>query len=534
MQSRLHTFLYLLIPVALLILSTKFLNNPLVFDDIYFFLQGAPEKFFADSAHPFSPRWWVYETLAATVVFTNSELRWLRLGNILAHMGTALALYFLIRRLLFDLDRKLLIGLSADTAAFIAAFFFALHPLAIFTQGYLIQRTIVCATLFSLLSWLAFWRGLSGSRSALWISCLLFAIALYAKEHAVMVPAVSFCFLLLYLRSDLKLTLSLREIGSALILQALLALLIIFQTKGIIGTPYEILTTEVLEGEVSIPTTMLYPLSVLNQTGAYFKYLFFWLLPNPGWISLDIRQPFPLDFTSWSLWGGAILFATYGITGFVLLLRGGISGLLGLALIAPWLLFATELSAVRLQEPFVLYRSYLWVPSLFFILALGVRRLSKGMTYILLPLFGLCLLALSFDRLTTLSHPYLVWNEAAQLLEKRGQETNVFGAYRIYYNRGNAHLKEGMLEAALSDYERVLQLKPHYGHAYHQRGVAYLNMKKWSKARDNFEQAIALLPNNIKSYVGHAKSLENLGETEEADKALQIACRLGSTSSCKK
>ena len=104
---------------------------------------------------------WLPKEIALDIkgfVLAGPEMRWLRLGNLLAHMATALALYFLIRRLLVDLDKKPAPSLSAETAAFVSATFFALHPLAIFTQGYLIQRTIVCATLFALLSWLAFWR----------------------------------------------------------------------------------------------------------------------------------------------------------------------------------------------------------------------------------------------------------------------------------------------------------------------------------------------------------------------------------------
>jgi hypothetical protein len=525
-------FLFLLIPVALLSLCLPFLSNPLLFDDFYFFIPGAPEKFFSDGIHLLSPRWWVYETMAATFVLAGSEIFWLRLGNLFAHVGTALALYVFIRRLLIDLDRQHTQGVSAETAALIAAAFFAFHPMAIFAQGYLIQRTIVCATLFSLLSWLAFWRGLSGSRSALWVSCLLFAIALYAKEHAVVVPAVSFCLLILYRRSGLKLAFALPELASALLLQAILAIVVVLQMKGVLGVPYETMTVEVLEGEADISQDMLYPLSVLNQCGLFFKYLLLWVLPNSSWMSIDIREAFPLDFAQWTLWGGACLYATYGIGSWLFLLRGGVAGLLGLALLVPWLLFATEFASVRFQEPFVLYRSYLWVPALFVVLALGVRRVSKGVLWILVPLFGVYLMALSYGRLSTFAHSYLVWNEAALHSEKTGDKQGVFGAYRIYFNRGNALHQLGMLEAALADYARVLQLKPNYAHAFHQRGVVYLDLKQWSKAQGNFAQAIALMPNNTKSYLGYAKTLEFLGNHQEARKTLQFACALGSSVAC--
>jgi tetratricopeptide (TPR) repeat protein len=517
----------------LLALCVPFFGNPLFFDDQYFFLAGAPEKFLVDGVH-LSTRWWVYQTLAATFVFFDADIRWLRLGNLLAHMITAVVLYSLVRRLLLDLDKKANLGLSADVAAFLVAALFAVHPLAIFSQGYLIQRTIVCASLFSLLSLLAFWRGLGGSRFSLWASCLLFGTAVAAKEHAVMLPIASLLFLVLYQRSGLKSAVTRVDIFAALCLQALLALLVVLQLKGILGAPYEMLTAEVLEGEASIPRDTLYPLSVLNQAGLFFKYMFMWGAPNSTWMSIDIREAFPLHFSSWALWGGFILFVAYVGSCIALLLRGGALGLLGLSLLLPGVLFFTEFSAVRLQEPFVLYRSYLWAPFLFVALALGVRRLSKTLIYILGPVIALYLTALSFDRLTTLSHPYLIWNEAAELLERSAETSNVFGGYRIYYNRGNALYRDGMLEPALADYDRTLQLKPNYGHAYQQRGVIYLDQKQWVNARVEFEKAIVLLPNNIKSYLGRVQALEALGQVNEANKTLQMACALGSHMACER
>lgn len=515
-----------------LVLCVPFLSNPIIFDDIYFFMPGAPEKFFSDGLNFFTPRWWVYETLAVTFVFLGSELYWLRLGNLIAHIATAGVIYFLIKNLLTDLDIKSTLEFDSKKSAAVAAIFFAIHPIAVFTQGYLIQRTIVCATLFTLLSWLAFWHGLKGARSALWISCLMFVLALYAKEHAVMAPVVSLCLVVLYKRSGLKLPLSTIEIGLAVLLQLAVAIFLTLQIKGIIGTPYEIMTSELLEDEPGRPTEMLYHLSALNEAGLFFKYLLFWILPNSGWISIDIRESFPLNFASFNLWFGASLFVIYGVGCVALLIRGGAVGLFGLALLIPWLLFPTELSVVRIQEPFVLYRSYLWMPSVFIVLGLIFRRLSKAIFYILIPVFGLYLTALSFDRLSTFSHPYLVWNEAAQLLEKTGNKPGVFGGYRIYYNRGNAFRNEGMLEAALLDYERVLKLKPNYAHAYHQRGVVFSDKEEWSVALQNFDSAISLLPDNISSHLGRARALEAMGKFAEAKRSLQVACTLGNAASC--
>lgn len=519
---------------AIYLVCGPFLSNPIVFDDYSFFYQGYPEKFFA-AGPSFSTRWWVYETFAFTVLQCGQELRWLRLGNLLAHVAAAAALYFLVRQLLSDLDRKISAKVDADAAALLAATLFLLHPLAVFAQGYLIQRTILMATVFLLLSLLAFWRGLNGLRGGLALSCLFCFVAIYAKEHAVMLPAVSGVLWGLHRRSGLRQGVSDGAVLAALLVQGLVALLAVFQAKGWIGGAMEPLTTEILVGEAPVTTSALYPLSVLNQAALFFKYLLHWVLPNPSAISIDMREAFPLDFSSVALWMAAIAYLAYGVSSAVLLLKGGASGLLGAALLVPWILFFTEFSTARVQEPFVLYRSYLWMPLLFAGFALAARRLSTFLTIALGVLAALALAALSFDRLTTLSHPYLVWNETVELLERDGVRPGVFGAYRLYYNRGKAAYQEGMQDKALADFDRAIQIKPDFGHAYHQRGTIWLSRKEWLRAAIDFERAMVLVPNHVKSYRGRAKALEEMGNADEARKTREFACLLDSAfADCRK
>ncbi|EFK97765.1 hypothetical protein LDC_0180 [sediment metagenome] len=73
----------------------------------------------------------------------------------------------------------------------LAALVFVMHPVAVYGAAYLIQRTILLATLFSLLSWLCVLRGLEERKPLwLWLSVLCYVDAVLSKEHAVMVPAV--------------------------------------------------------------------------------------------------------------------------------------------------------------------------------------------------------------------------------------------------------------------------------------------------------------------------------------------------------
>jgi tetratricopeptide (TPR) repeat protein len=502
-----------------------FMNNPLFFDDNYFFQPGNPEKHFSEGWQIY-PRWWVYETIAATYVFFGKGLFWLRLGNLVLHFSVVLVLARFTLVMLRDLDNRINSSISPELASTSIACLFAIHPLAIFTQGYLIQRTILAATLFSLLSLLAFWRGLSGARFALWSSCLFFALAVYAKEHAVMLPLAAGFLLLLHNRTGLLLGSSLRGVLMVLLMQCGLALLVVLQTKGVIGTPYEPLTFEMLDGQVNIPAAQLYPLSVLNQAGLFFKYLGLWIFPTPGAISVDIRQAFPLDFGDWQMWTGALFFIAYLVGALILLLRGGAPGLLGLSLLLPAVLFFTEFAAVRLQESFVLYRSYLWFPFIFVGFAMAVRRLRIRVLIVLVMLCTALFAALSYQRLNTFSHPLLVWREAADVYETGPQGDGVFGGYRVYYDLGCELQRFGYYQLALDAFDRALELKHDYADAVNNKGAVFLDMKNYSAAQVNFEIALRLKPKNIISWNGLARAHKGLGEHAAAERARQVSCSL--------
>jgi hypothetical protein len=303
--TNVHCFLAmtpkLLIPFSLALLAAllygAFLSNPLVFDDIYFFLAGNPENY-VDQGIQFQPRWWAYYSLGLTFVHIGPEMIWLRLGNLILHVASGLALYALLHRLLTDLDSSRQDGLKPEWAAFLVALLFLLHPAAVYAAGYLIQRTIVMATLFTLLTWLAFWWGLQGSRRWLWLSAVFYFLAVFSKEHAVMAPAVCLGLLALHWRSGYTARAGKYELLALFSVFGLTALLVIFYAKGAIGNAYEMFAPEMLQNQnVLVPPELAYPLSVLTQAGLFFKYLMLWVVPNVGWMSVDMREPFSLSLT---------------------------------------------------------------------------------------------------------------------------------------------------------------------------------------------------------------------------------------------
>ena len=215
--------------------------------------------------------------------------------------------------------------------------------------------------------------------------------------------------------------------------------MIILRAKGVFGTPYEAMAADLFEKQGIIEgAPMLHLLSAMTQAGLFFKYLLLWLLPNPAWMAIDMREPFVASLTAWQGWLGALGFVAYGALGGWLLLRPRWAGLAGLALLYPWLQFMLEFSSIRVQEPFVLYRSYLWMPGLMLFIPLLLAKWPNKKTFLALGLTALLLAPLAVNRLWVFADNYRLWNDAALLLPN----DRVAGADRIFFNRGQAERRQ--------------------------------------------------------------------------------------------
>lgn len=509
-------------------LCLPFLDNPFFFDDLNFFSPERTAGFLAEG-FSFSPRWWVYQTLAATYVYFGGEVEWLRLGNFLLHFSASVVLMFFIRDILRDVDRLFISSVSVNVAAFLVAFLFLIHPISVFSQGYLIQRTIICAALFFLLSLWTFWRALSGSLLALFGFCFFSVLAMYSKEHAVMLPAAAFSMLIFRLRSGLSLCLSWHLILGALCVVCTFSFLVVVYAFGYIGVSYEPQASELLRGG---DVDHLYLRSILSQAGLFFKYIMLWSGALSSAVSVDIKQVFPPDIFSWYLWLGAFAYVGYMAGALLLLWRGGVLGALGLGLLLPGLIFFTEFSSVRVQEPFVVYRSYLWGPFIFICLAVAVRRVRLQVALLLVFLVGLVFFGVSVQRLKTFSNPLFIWFEAASVYEAGRNGVDVSSGYRIYYNLGTQLKLVGASENSLKAFNRALELKPGDGYVLNNRGSLYMQMKMYPLAQRDYEGAVKLLPNKFESWNGLANSLRAQGKRVEAERAWSVSCSLREISPC--
>ena len=271
-----------------------------------------------------------------------------------------------------------------------------------------------------------------------------------------MIPGVAAALTLLLHKPSLAL---IKRVWQPFTLYLVIAVLIILRTKGLLGTAYEFHAADILaraSEQQDIHIKNPYPLSVITQGFLFFKYLFIWVFPYTGWMAIDIHQSFPTHFLSWPQLPGFILFLAYPLLSVRLLLKGGQSGLLGFGLLFPWILYLTELSTIRIQEPFVLYRSYLWMSGLPIVLFGFMGAAPRKFVLVLLAVCCLVLASLAWNRLDTFSDPIKAWSDAID--KYRGDD--LLFTERGYLNRGYIYETSGRLSEALADYQKMIEHNP--------------------------------------------------------------------------
>jgi tetratricopeptide (TPR) repeat protein len=492
-------------------LYLPFLGNPLVFDDRIFF-NGWQFSYYATHPLGLDLRLPAYFSLTFTEVFWGG-IRAQRVVSLVLHLACALALY----RLLLDLQRAALPGLQQPDAvahAALGAAAFALHPVAVYGAAYLVQRSIVLATLFSLLSAILFLRGLRRESHADALSAaLLYSLAVLSKEHAVLLPAALLPLLAL---AATRRRFALRHAAVFLAACAPAAIFVTLRSLGVIGGAYEeafsaiAAQIEAASGEDIAAQPLA--LSAVTQAGLFFKYLGLWFWPDTGAMSIDMRVDFLAHWSAPWIAAKGLGFAAFGLAGLALLLRRGAASIAGFGMLYAWILFVVEFSAARFQEPFVLYRSYLWGPGFVCIAVALLARLPRPAA-LAAGLAACALLAYGgHDRLTTFSSALRLWEDAAAKLPDRP----VPWGSRTLYGAGREYLYAGMPEKAMETAERCVRLYPKTADCHYARGAIHLHLERYALAADALRSALALKPADGVIHHRLGLALEGMKRVDEA------------------
>ena len=542
-SKHLFALLITLVGIATAALYGQFLWSPVVFDDHNFF-GGPVHPEYLKLGYLFGVvRGLAYGSFEWTRELFGLQLVWYRLGNLLLHIATCVVLFQFLRRLFEEvLGGEAQGGTSGlatrrDTLsplwlAFFGSLLFALHPVAVYATGYLIQRTSLMAGLFTLTMLLLFLEGVVRQRRNLLIfSALAYVLAVFSKEHAIMAPALAGILLILLRRNWWQ---SWRDVSVTFVLYALTGLRVLLKSGGVVGQAYEPrsgdMLAELARQYPGFDVHMAYPLSIMTQGYLFFKYLLLWIVPNPAWMSVDMFERFAIRFWSWPETAGFMAYVLYGAVAVRLLFKRGRNGLLGFALLCPWLMFATEFSTVRIQETFVLYRSYLWMPCLFAALPFLFRRVKAAHAMAILSILVLVFASLAANRLVTFSSALKLWDDAAKLAVGKDSRP---GVERVYHNRGLALTNEGQYERALKDLDKALSLNPKHVFALNDRGVTFFLLKRYPESVRDFSSALVLMPGFILSHLGRAQTLEAMGDKVGAHADYLYMCKQAIADGCR-
>ncbi|WP_319016893.1 hypothetical protein [Diaphorobacter aerolatus] len=194
--SKTSVIFAILLIAAILCVYVPGLNNQLIFDD----LRLAEGEFFGryGSLLQFKQRMLSYGSFVWVQKLFGDGWWKQHLFNVFLHVLTVGALYALFKSLLqrtqfpHDIESQEHFQASRMAALRVGLIVFALNPVAVYVVGYLIQRSILMATLFAVLACFAYVRGLETGRIGWFVGgALAYVAAALSKEQAALTVAMA-------------------------------------------------------------------------------------------------------------------------------------------------------------------------------------------------------------------------------------------------------------------------------------------------------------------------------------------------------
>ena len=479
-----------LVVAAALLIYLPGLGNGLVFDDAYL-----TERLFSEyrSLRDLRVRVLSYGSFVWLQSLVGEGWWKQRLLNLAIHLAVVVALWALYREILRAIVAPAQgaappVAYERSPALGFAIGFFALNPVAVYSVAYLVQRSILLATLFVVLGLLSFTRALSTRKPWLHaVALVCYLLAVMSKEHAVMAPLAALPLYILVARPRGKQIASLVAVSALLVGAA--GFILWPRYGGLIGKPFDEYSNVYLEQLKALNPDIeknAFGLSIVNQSYLFFQYGLRWIFPVSDWMSINLRPVFPIAWITFPHLFGAAGYLTIVAGSFYLLARyRDWRALVAVSLLIPAMLFTTEFATVWVQDPFVLYRSYLWgigIPGIVFFLVQGTPpKLLLGIGLVA----GSLLVWQSLDRVFSMATPESVWTDA---IEKLPKDPRSVGRWFPYLNRGAARVDRDEFQPALRDFEISAALGDR-GIGTFNMGVVFLATNEPARALAAFDRA---------------------------------------------
>lgn len=411
--------------------------------------------------------------------------------NLALHAFCALVLFGLVRRTLLLPLWKGRFARVALPLSWTAALLWAVHPLTTAAVTYLVQRAEVLASLFVLLTLLAFVRGSEASRPGCWwVAAILSCLAgMASKESAAAAPLLVLLYDRTFVAGSFRAAFQARwRLHLALATSWLLLAALVLSTHGRGGSV----------GFASGASPWRY---LLTQAHALTLYLKLAVWPHPlvfdhgTWLA---RHPAEVAGPA------ALVLLLLGASVFALWRRPawGFFAAAFFALLAPSSSFVPVATQTMAEHRMYLPLAALLVPGSLGLFAwLGPRAIVAGAG------LAVGLGILTAQRNLDYRSVAALWMDTAM---KRPANA------RAQLNAGNALLAEGRLDEALPFYRRARLLEPEEADGAANLGQALLRAGQPQEALVEFEAALRLQPDSIAARNGLAEVLLDLGQTDAA------------------
>ena len=460
-------------------------------------------------------------TFALDYLFHGTDVVGYHIVNLVIHILNALLVYALI---ILSFRTPVLKGASlkkhAKLIALFSALLFAGHPIQTQAVTYIAQRFASLATLFFLLSLVAYvWSRIrdatnpSNYRSLIWygVSILSTVLAMKTKEIAFTLPIVIALYEFLFLEGAIK--------KRILRLIPLLLTMIIIPLN-LLGTarPLGDMLGDI--GEVTkLQTTVSrgeYLITEFTVIATYLRLLFFPVNQN-----LDYDYPlFESFFTPEVAFSSLLLLLILG-TGVYLLYRDrrspGAGWLTAFGIFWFFITLSVESSVIPIAD--VIFEHRLYLPSVGFFLACtsalfwGAERLrtrwakAEQAVVIALAATAVIFAGLAYAR-------NIVWKSAESLWEDVIKKSPLKA--RGYNGLGLAYFDRGSYDKAIEAFGKAIALHPAYSVAFNNIGNSYYRAGFYARAIEAQTEAIALEPNNAIFYDNRGLSYSGIGAYDRA------------------
>jgi tetratricopeptide (TPR) repeat protein len=411
-----------------------------------------------------------------------------RVTNLILHIAVFCLLFFLLTG--FNVNR---------VTALLITMVFIVHPLFVHAVVWIPSRGDLLITLLGLVSFMTYKKYLS-SKSVIYLifGSIAYAIALFSKETAIMLPAVYFVYYYLFHKKSVS-------------KKTVCSLLVFVPVPFIYFACRNILTVA----------------ETNTGTSAFFKNL-------PALPESFLKIFLPLNLTPLPVFSG--LFTSGGIIAVLLAVlliykmrnNNKVFSFLVFGLL--WFL-AFSLPALLFRHPLAVHGyEYLdqriYLPATGIIVALAVLAdhhiiIMKKTTSLIIAFIIVILLfyvrsytysQVYKDDVSFYSRAIRINPESALSYNNRGlkfSENKIYNsglkdfnnalkidpAYsEAYNNRGLLYYNINNYDSALADYSMAVKYNAGYAEAYYNRGLCWSNMKKYDKALSDFNRALQIRP----------------------------------------